>query len=156
VSVHIFFHMTETTPGVAAPLGPQRHYKNLEVGCHVSGSFGEYQPNPYPNIHWQIRTCLFGNIICVLDRNRYKVAWDNGTTSDCYSNSLSKETTFASLPPDVQPPLAWDRLALPLPLPPPKVKKQWTTRQKPMPKMKGILQKRCTCQKLGGGGIRFV
>ncbi len=52
----------------------------------------------------------------MLDRNRYKVAWDDGTTSDCYSNSLSKEAAFASLPPDVQPPLARDRLDLPPPL----------------------------------------
>jgi hypothetical protein len=91
---------------------------------------------------------LFGNIISTLDRNRYKVAWDDGTTSDCYSNSLSKEAAFASLPPDVQPHLAQDRLDLP-----PKVKKQWTMRWKPLPKMKGILKKRSTCQKLGGHPI---
>jgi hypothetical protein len=105
--------MAETRPGVAATNEPQRCYKNLEVGCRVSGSFGEYRPNPNPNICQQIRTCLLGNIICALDRNRYKVAWDDVTTSNCYSNSLSKEATFASLPPDIQPPLAWDRLDLP-------------------------------------------
>jgi hypothetical protein len=120
---------------------PQRRYKNLEVGYHVSGSFREYCPNPNPNIYQRIRTWLFGNIVCAIDRKRYKGAWDDGTTSD------SKEATFASLPPNVQPPLAQDRLNLP--------KKQWTMRQRPLPKMKGILNKRNTCQKLEGG-IRFI
>ncbi len=79
----------------------------------MSGSFGEYRSNPNPKIRRRVRSRLYGNIVCALDRNRYKVAWDNGTTSDCYSNCLSKEASFASLPPDVQPPLAEDRPDLP-------------------------------------------
>jgi hypothetical protein len=65
-------------------------YKNIEVGCCVTGSFGENCPNLNPNIRQWIRTQLFGNIVCMFDRKKYKVAWDDGTTSDCYSNSLSK------------------------------------------------------------------
>lgn len=105
--------MAEARPGDVAGGEAQRRYKNLEVGCRVSGSFGEYRSNPNPNIRRRVRARLYGNIVCALDRNRYKVAWDNGTTSDCYSNCLSKEASFASLPPDVQLPLAEDRPDLP-------------------------------------------
>jgi hypothetical protein len=47
---------------------------------------------------------MFGKIVCALDRNRYKVAWDDGNTSDYYSDHLSKEAAFASLSLDAQPP----------------------------------------------------
>jgi hypothetical protein len=51
---------------------------------------------------------------------------------------LSKEAAFASLTPDIQPSLAQNRLDLP----PPKLKKLWTMKPMPLPKMGGILKNR--------------
>jgi hypothetical protein len=65
--------MAEARPGVVVGSEAQRRYKNLEVGCRVSGSFGEYHSNPNPNICRCVRSRLYGNIVCALDQNRYKV-----------------------------------------------------------------------------------
>ena len=42
--------MAEARPGVVVGSEARRRYKNLVVGCRVSGSFGEYHSNTNPNI----------------------------------------------------------------------------------------------------------
>lgn len=77
--------------------------KNLEFGCHVFGSFGEHHSNPNSNIHYQVKARLCRSIVSAIKRIRYKVALDDGTSSDCHSNSFSKESPSASVPPDILP-----------------------------------------------------
>jgi hypothetical protein len=77
--------MAEGRPGEQVSNEAWQQYKNLEVACQVSGSFGECCSNPNPNICHCVRARLYGNIVCALDQNRCKVAWNDGTTSDCYS-----------------------------------------------------------------------
>ena len=77
--------------------------KRLEAGCRVSGSFGDYVPNPNPNIKRRIRMKLYGTILRAVDKRQYEVLWDNNNISIVFANSLAKETSFASLPPSVIP-----------------------------------------------------
>ena len=67
------------------------------------GSFGNYVPNPNPNIKRRIRMKLYGTIVRAVDKKQYEVLWDNNKTSLVFANSLAKETPFASLPPSVIP-----------------------------------------------------
>jgi hypothetical protein len=82
----------------AAPSKDKRA-KRLEAGCRVSGSFGDYVPNPNPNIKRRIRMKLYGTIVRAVDKKQYEVLWDNNKTAVVFANSLAKETSFASLPP---------------------------------------------------------
>ena len=70
--------------------------KRLEAGCRVSGSFGDYVPNPNPNIKRRIRMKLYGTIVRAVDKKQYEVLWDNNKTSIVFANSLAKETSFVS------------------------------------------------------------
>jgi hypothetical protein len=94
--------MTEVAPIVSTLLPAprkERRVKRLEAGCRVSGSFGDYIPNPNPNIKRRIRMKLYGTIVRAVDKKQYEVLWDNNNTSIVFANSLAKETSFASLPP---------------------------------------------------------
>ena len=81
----------------------EKRVKRLEVGCRVSGSFGEYIANPNPNIKRRVRKRIFGRIVKAVDKSQYEVCWDDGKTFAVFGNSLSKESAFASLPPSFVP-----------------------------------------------------
>ena len=78
-----------------------RPQKRIEVGCRVSGSFGEFIPNPNPAIKRRHRAKLYGVVTEACGRNRYKDLCDNGTEHEVASNSLRIEKQTASLPPDL-------------------------------------------------------
>jgi len=98
--------MPEVAPivsAVSAAPPKEKRVKRLEAGCRVSGSFGDYVPNPNPNINRRIRMKLYGTIVRAVDKKQYEVLWDNNNTSVVFANSLAKETSFASLPPSFVP-----------------------------------------------------
>ena len=67
----------------------KRPVKRFNVGCHISGSFGDYFPNPNPNIPRQVRAHIFGNIIEAVGHLQYTVLWDDGISHEPhFSNSL--------------------------------------------------------------------
>jgi hypothetical protein len=104
--------MPEVAPSEGTSTTRER-VKRLEVGCRVSGSFGEYRPNPNPNIKRRVRERIFGHIICAVDRKKYKVRWDDGRETEVFSNCLSKESLSAALPPDLPPSRQQDNPELP-------------------------------------------
>ena len=104
--------MPEVAPSEGTSTTRER-VKRLEVGCRVSGSFGEYRPNPNPNIKRRVRKRIFGHIICAVDRKKYKVRWDDGRETEVFSNCLSKESLSAALPPDLPPSRQQDNPELP-------------------------------------------
>ena len=53
----------------------EKRVKRLEVGCRVSGSFGEYIANPNPNIKRRVRKRIFGRIVKAVDKSQYEVCW---------------------------------------------------------------------------------
>jgi hypothetical protein len=55
-------------------------WKQLVVGCRVSGSFGELIPNPDPNKKQCVRKRLVGNVLHAVGHRKYMVAFDNGET----------------------------------------------------------------------------
>ena len=98
--------MSEATQSVNTgnPARPrEKQVKPVEVGCGVSGSFGEYIADPNPNIKWQVGNRIFGQIVKAVDKSQFEVRWDDGKTFAVFANSLSKESTFASLPPSFIP-----------------------------------------------------
>lgn len=98
--------MSEATQSVStgnAARPREKRVKRLEVGCRVSGSFGEYIANPNPNIKRRVRKRIFGRIVKAVDKSQYEVCWDDGKTFAVFANSLSKESAFASLPPSFIP-----------------------------------------------------
>ena len=108
--------MSEVAPVVSAlsPAEPkEKRVKRLEAGCRVSGSFGDYVPNPNPNIKRRIRMKLYGTILRAVDKKQNEVLWDNNNISIVFANSLAKETSFASLPPSVIPPRQQDNPEMP-------------------------------------------
>ena len=105
--------MAEAVVVCPGELSRKRNDKRFDVGCRVSGSFGEMGPNPNPNIPRRVRQRIYGNIIEAVGPKQYKVLWDDGTTREHFSNSLKKERSFASLPPDVRPPRLQDNPDLP-------------------------------------------
>ena len=105
--------MSEEAVLCSGELSRKRNDKRFDVGCRVSGSFGEMGPNPNPNISRCVRQRIFGNIIEAVGPKQYKVLWDDGTTREHFSNSLKKERSFASLPPDVRPSRLQDNPDLP-------------------------------------------
>ena len=69
--------------------GRKRPVKRFQVGCRVSGSFGDYCPNPNPNIQRRVRARIFGNIVEAVGPLQYKVLWDDGVSHEPhFSNSL--------------------------------------------------------------------
>ena len=96
---------------VAAVNGRKRPVKRIDVGCRVSGSFGDYCPNPNPNIPRRVRA---RNIIEAVGHLQYKVLWDDGVSREPhFSNSLRKESSVASILPDLRPPHIQDNPELP-------------------------------------------
>ena len=58
--------------------------------------------------------CIFGNIIEAVGHLQYKVLWDDGVSREPhFSNSLRKESSVASFPPDLRPPRIQDDPELP-------------------------------------------
>jgi len=53
----------------------EKRVKRLEVGCRVSGSFGEYIANPNPNIKRRVRKRIFGRIIKLLVKRSIGIPW---------------------------------------------------------------------------------
>jgi hypothetical protein len=98
--------MAEAAALITGELSRKRNDKRFDVGCRVSGSFGEMAPNPNPNISRRVRQRIFGNIIEAVGPKQYKVLWDDGSTKEPFSNSLKEERSFALLPPDVRPSLS--------------------------------------------------
>jgi hypothetical protein len=78
--------------------------KRLLTGCHVSGTFGELIPNPDPTKRQGVRKRLFGNVICANGHGKYRIAFDEGSTMECFLNRLRAESSFSSVPPEVIPP----------------------------------------------------
>ena len=87
VSLHYFVKMSEVT-AVNACKWP---VKRFDVGCCTSGSFGDYCPNPNPNIPRRVRALIFCNIIEAVDHLQYKVLLDNGVSCE---SSFSMVTLF--------------------------------------------------------------
>jgi len=104
--------MPEAAPLVGTSTAWER-IKRLKVGCHVSGAYGEYRPNPNPNIKRRVRERIYGHIICAVDHKKYKVRWDDGQEAEAFSNCLSKELPSAALPPDHPPSRQQDNPDLP-------------------------------------------
>jgi hypothetical protein len=99
---------------VTAVNARKRPAKRFDVGCRVSGTFGDYCPNPNPNIPRRVRARIFGNIIEAVGHLQYKVLWDDGVSREPhFSNSLRKESSVASFPPDLRPPRLQDDPELP-------------------------------------------
>jgi hypothetical protein len=63
--------------------------RRLEIGCRVSGKFGDLLPSK--NGQRQKRDRLFGNVIDAVDANKYRVLFDNAVELECFSNSLRLE-----------------------------------------------------------------
>jgi hypothetical protein len=80
--------------------------KRLTAGCRVSGTFRELIPNPNPAKRRCVRKQLFGNVIYAVGHGKYKVAFDDGVTLECFSNWPRAETLSTSIPLDVLPPQA--------------------------------------------------
>jgi hypothetical protein len=63
--------------------------RHLEIGCRVSGKFGDLLP--FENSKRWKRARLFGNVIDAVDANKYRVLFDNAVELECFSNSLRLE-----------------------------------------------------------------
>jgi hypothetical protein len=75
--------------------------KRLCVGARVSGSFGDFYPNPDPNIKRRKRMRIFGMVQEACGPRKYRVCFDSGLIVDCFSNTLRLETSSASVPADI-------------------------------------------------------
>jgi len=93
--------MTEVVPSGGMSTTRER-VKCLEVGCHVSGSFGEYWPNPVL-ISREGFVNIYGLIFSAVDWKKYKVHWDDGQDSERFSNWPLKALLSATLPLDLPP-----------------------------------------------------
>lgn len=80
-----------------------RSVRRIAAGARVSGTFGELQSNPNPNIKRRVKKRVFGNVIGAVDAKKYRVDFDNIGVLEVSSNRLRLEAATASLPPDVVP-----------------------------------------------------
>jgi hypothetical protein len=80
-----FFMMSRQQPTRAV----RARVRRLEIGCRVSGKFGDLLPSE--NGQRQKRARLFGNVIDAVDANKYRVLFDNAVELECFSNSLRLE-----------------------------------------------------------------
>ena len=67
--------------------------KRICVGARVSGSFGEFYPNPDPNIKRRKRMRIYGVVQEACGPRKYRVCFDSGLIVDCFSNTLRIETS---------------------------------------------------------------
>ena len=86
--------------------------KRIAIETRVSGKFGDFIDDPL-SAGRRKRARIYGVVVQAIDSRKYKVLFDNGTTTECYSNSLRVESA-TSTPPDL-PPLPDPRAAPPLP-----------------------------------------
>jgi len=77
--------------------------KRLHVNQRVSGTLGGYMEGPTKRHRHQR---LFGHIVSAVGERKYLVRFDDGTEKECPSAVLRVERVAASLPPDVQVPIA--------------------------------------------------
>ena len=54
-----------------------RSVRRIAAGARVSGTFGELQSNPNPNIKRRVKKRVFGNVIGAVDAKKYRVDFDN-------------------------------------------------------------------------------
>ena len=66
-----------------------RAVKRIAPNTRVSGSFGDFIPNVNPAVKRRKHLRIYGNVLCAVDRGKYRVQFDNETIQECYSNSLS-------------------------------------------------------------------
>jgi hypothetical protein len=64
----------------------------------VSGSHGPLVVNPKPRVKHRVHQKLFGTVIEAVDKNRYKVRFDDGSIKDCFSNTLKIEKEGTGIP----------------------------------------------------------
>jgi hypothetical protein len=72
----------------------------IQIGCRVSGSHGELIPNPNPKVPRRIRKRIFGIVRCAVGPKKWMVQFDNGSSSECFSNTLKIENPDSSPAPD--------------------------------------------------------
>jgi hypothetical protein len=60
--------MPEVAPSGGMSMTRER-IKCLEAGCHVSGSFWEYQANPNPNIKRRVHERIYILFLLLIERN---------------------------------------------------------------------------------------
>jgi hypothetical protein len=77
--------------------------KRLNVNQRVSGALGEHMESPTKRHHHR---WLFGHIVSFIGERKYLVQFDDGTEKECPAAVLRIEKVAASLPPDVQVPIA--------------------------------------------------
>jgi hypothetical protein len=77
--------------------------KRLHVNQRVSGTLRKYMEGPTKRRRHQR---LFGHIVSAIGERKYLVRFDDGTEKECPSAVLRVERVAASLPPDVQVPIA--------------------------------------------------
>jgi hypothetical protein len=75
--------------------------KRLSVGARVSGTFGDFYPNPDPNVKRRKRQRIYGVVQEACGPRKYKICFDSGLIVDCFSNTLRLEKSSASVPADV-------------------------------------------------------
>jgi hypothetical protein len=81
--------------------------KSIAPSARVSGKFDDFISSS--NGKRRKRARIYGHMIEAVAANKYWVIFDNNTTFECFSNSLSVESASASVPPDVPPPSSQDR-----------------------------------------------
>jgi len=87
------------TSDEAQPNGVRQ--KRIASNTRVSGKFGEFIEDGTDGKRRK-RARIYGTVIEAVDSKRYKVCFDNGSTQNCYSNSLRVESN-SILPPDLPP-----------------------------------------------------
>jgi hypothetical protein len=75
--------------------------KRLSVGARVSGTFGDFNPNPDPNIKRRKRQRIYGVVQVACGPRKYTVCFDSGLIAECFSNTLRLETCSTSITTDV-------------------------------------------------------
>ena len=73
--------------------------KRIAPGARVSGKFGDFIVSTDGKRRKRAR--VFGHVIEAAAANKYRVAFDNNITLECFSNSLRVESASSSVPPDV-------------------------------------------------------
>jgi hypothetical protein len=75
--------------------------KRLTVGARVSGTFGDFYPNPDPNIKRRKRQRIYGIVQDACGPRKYTVCFDSRLIAECFSNTLRLEASSTSIPTDV-------------------------------------------------------